>query len=147
MSDAKFSSGEWVGYYMYPRLPNKCPMHLTLRFEGGIIRGAGIDNPGQFVINGDYFAETGVAKWAKSYVGKHSVEYVAKLRDGKLAGSWSLAQVKDGKVATLQGEFLIWPLPEGKYGDNETLQAILDREIREQTEALKTVRTEELEEQ
>jgi ADP-ribose pyrophosphatase YjhB (NUDIX family) len=55
--------------------------------------------------------------------------------------------VKDGKVATLQGEFLIWPLPEGKYGDNETLQAILDREIREQTEALKTVRTEELEEQ
>jgi hypothetical protein len=112
-------------------------MHLTLRFEGGIIRGAGIDNPGQFVITGDYFAESGVTKWVKSYVGKHGVEYVGKLREGKLAGSWSLAQVTDGKVVTLQGEFLIWPLPEGKYGDNETLQSILDTEIREQTEELK----------
>jgi ADP-ribose pyrophosphatase YjhB (NUDIX family) len=52
-----------------------------------------------------------------------------------------LNQMKDGKLVTLQGEFRIWPLPEGKYGDDESLQSILDREIREETEQLNLRRT------
>jgi hypothetical protein len=134
MTDTTFPSGEWVGYYMYQDLPNMCPMHLTLQFNGGTIRGAGIDNPGQFVIDGSYFADSGLAKWVKRYIGKHSVEYVGKLRDGKLVGTWSLAQMSEGKVQTLQGKFRIWPLPEGKYRNDETLQSILDRELREASE-------------
>jgi hypothetical protein len=134
MNEMRFPSGEWVGYYMYQGMPNKCPMHLTLRFEAGKIKGAGVDNPGQFVIDGDYLEESGLAKFAKRYMGKPGVEYVGKLLDGKLGGAWSLAQVKEGKIVTLQGEFQIWPLPEGKYRDDESLQSILDREIREATE-------------
>jgi hypothetical protein len=141
MSEVSFSSGEWVGYYMYLNLPNMCPMHLTLQFLAGKVKGAGIDNPGQFVVEGDYFEETGLSKFVKRYVGKHSLEYVGKLRDGKLTGTWSLNQMKDGKLVTLQGEFRIWPLPEGKYGDDESLQSILDREIREETEQLNLRRT------
>ncbi len=134
MSGVQFKSGEWIGFYMYPDLPNKCPMHLTLQFNDGTIRGAGIDNPGQFVIDGRYFEENVLAKWVKRYIGKHSVEYVGKLRDGELVGTWSLSQSTDGKVTTLEGSFRLWLLPQDKYRDDESLRSILDREIREKTQ-------------
>jgi ADP-ribose pyrophosphatase YjhB (NUDIX family) len=45
-----------------------------------------------------------------------------------------LTQMHEGKSSSLQGEFRIWPLPEGMYGNDEQLQSILEREIRRKTQ-------------
>jgi hypothetical protein len=125
-----YPSGEWVGYYTYLDKPTKLPMHMTLEFSRGSIRGAGIDKPGRFVVDGSFDESTLEAKWSKRYVGKHSVEYVGELRDGEISGSWSLAQVIHVHETRASGQFRIWPLPADLYGDDESLQSILEREIR-----------------
>jgi hypothetical protein len=130
MDNTLYPSGEWVGYYTYHAKPTKCPMHLTLNFVRGNIRGAGIDNPGQFIIEGSYDDINFRAKWAKRYVGKHSVEYEGTYRDGEITGSWSLTQNNQGRAVSTNGEFRIWPLPVEQYGDDEPLQSILEKEIR-----------------
>ena len=127
------ASGEWVGYYTYPGKLPKCPMHLTLNFANGLIRGAGIDNPGQFVIDGVYTSAG--ASWSKRYIGKHSVSYDGQFKDNEILGTWTLTQMHEGKSSLLQGEFRIWPLPEGIYGEEEQLQSILEREIRRKTQS------------
>lgn len=132
MSEPVPASGEWVGYYVYTGKLPKCPMHLTLNFEGGLIRGAGIDNPGQFVIDGVYSANN--ARWSKRYVGKHSVSYDGQFKNEEIFGSWSLTQMHEGKIVSMQGQFRIWRLPDGTYADDESLQSILEREIRKKTE-------------
>jgi hypothetical protein len=47
-----------------------------------------------------------------------------------MLGEWSMTQISPGRSAPMRGEFRIWPLPEGKYSDEEPLQVILHKEIR-----------------
>ncbi len=133
MDIALYPSGEWVGYYTYHDKPTKCPMHLTLNFAQGNIRGAGIDNPGHFVIEGSYDDINFRARWAKRYIGKHSVEYEGTCRDGEIIGSWHLTQSIRGPGVSTHGEFRIWALPGEQYGDDEPLQSILEKEILRKT--------------
>jgi len=133
MDNTLYLSGEWVGYYTYHAKPSKCPMHLTLNFEKGNIRGAGIDNSGQFTIEGVCDDMNCQVKWAKRYLGKQSVEYEGTYRDGEITGSWSFTQNHQGRVVSTQGEFRIWPLPAEQYDDDELLQSILEKEIRRKT--------------
>jgi hypothetical protein len=128
MDTAPFTSGEWVGYYRYENLQAKCPMHLTLNFAQGSIRGAGIDNSGQFVIEGAYDAVNHGARWVKRYVGKHSLSYEGSCSGGEIAGAWSLN--KRGQERSLQGEFRIWPLAPDSYPGDMPLKTILEEEIR-----------------
>lgn len=129
MNDLTCPSGEWVGYYTYHARTTLFPMHLTLNFIDGRIQGAGIDNPGSFVIQGTYDASSR-AEWLKSYVGKHSVRYEGKLKEGEILGEWTMTQISPGRSAPARGEFRIWPLPEGMYSGDEPLQGILEKEIR-----------------
>lgn len=119
-------SGEWVGYYTYQGLATKCPMHLTLRFDQSTIRGAGIDGPGEFVIAGSYDELNSRVTFAKQYIGKYGVEYYGRFQEDEIIGGWLL---RDGE-RTLRGEMRLWPLPVDLYGDDESLQSILEREIR-----------------
>src|SRR5262245_29611715 len=105
-------------------------MHQTLDFSAGRIRGAGIDNPGQFLIDGSYDDATRGVRWTKQYVGKHGVRYEGTVRGGEIAGSWILKQNKQDREVVLRGEFRIWPLPDGIYDDDEALQSVLEAEIR-----------------
>jgi hypothetical protein len=130
MTNPLWLSGEWVGYYTYQTQPTKCPLHQTLEFSDGHIRGAGIDNPGHFVIDGSYDEASRAVQWTKTYIGKHDVRYEGAARNGEIMGSWSLKQNKQGREVSLRGEFRIWPLPDGQYCDEESLQSILEREIR-----------------
>lgn len=120
-----YHSGEWVGYYTYQGIPKKCPMHLTLEFHQQTIKGAGIDGPGTFVIHGTYDDAGNHVAFTKQYIGKHSVAYEGSFQADEIVGSWSLTQGN----RTLRGELRIWPLPDGIYGDDESLQSILEREI------------------
>lgn len=134
MAPAICPSGEWVGYYTYHAKPTKCPMHQTLEFGEGLVRGAGIDNPGQFVIDGSYDEASRRVQWTKKYVGKHDVRYEGIAKNGEIIGAWSLTQLKQGREVSLHGEFRIWPLPDGQYGDDESLQSVLEMEIRRKSE-------------
>ncbi len=118
-------SGEWVGYYTYQGLAKKCPMHLTLQFDQNVIKGAGIDGPGLFVIKGTCNELNSQIRFTKQYIGKHSVEYDARFQEDEIVGVWSLT--RDGQ--TLTGSMRMWLLPNDLYGDDESLQSILEREL------------------
>jgi hypothetical protein len=76
---------------------------MELTFEGGIVRGAGWDNLGEFVIKGSYYLESREVRWTKCYVGKHRV-YHRGFREGK--GIWGTWRVPGQKRAG----FHVWPL-------------------------------------
>lgn len=118
-------SGEWVGYYTYRGLPQKCPMHLTLHFDQNTIKGAGIDGPGHFVIHGTFDEHSAAVAFMKQYIGKHAVQYDGRFEADEIVGHWSLSQGE----RTLTGDMRLWPLPGNLYGDDESLQSILEREI------------------
>jgi len=122
---SKHHSGEWVGYYMYQGIAKKLPMHLTLQFGEGKVKGAGIDGPGQFVIDGVYDDANSSVTLNKQYIGKHNLQYRGHFQSDEILGDWSLTQ--DGR--TMNGTIRIWPLLDGIYGDDETLQSIIAREI------------------
>jgi hypothetical protein len=121
---------EWVGYYTYQGKTTKLPMHVTLEFSKGEIHGAGIDNLGQFIIDGFFDERTSHARWSKRYIGAATVEYEGTQSENEIGGSWSLVQTVDGKETTLRGDFHLWPLPAGLYGEDEPLQSVLEREVR-----------------
>jgi hypothetical protein len=122
-------SGEWVGYYTYQGKTTRCPMHLTLEFSERTIRGAGLDNPGAFIITGDHNQATGAVSWQKQYVGKHAVHYAGSYANEEIQGDWSLVQSTSTGPRKTQGAFRLWPLPDDLYGDDDPLQEILLKEI------------------
>jgi hypothetical protein len=128
MANASYPSGEWVGFYTYRGKITKCPMHLTLNFAEGKIRGAGLDNPGQFVIEGSYDPAGTRLEWLKQYIGKHGVLYQGTSQGDEIAGVWTLQKANQGSGSGT-GEFRLWPLPDGEYPGDERLQTILVKEI------------------
>ncbi|HEU5404358.1 MAG TPA: hypothetical protein VFU86_23625 [Terriglobales bacterium] len=81
-------SGEWVGYYTYPKAAAKCPMHLTLNFDQNTIEGSGIDNNGQFLIHGTSDELNSRLQFTKQYIGKSAVEYDARFQGEEIVGVW-----------------------------------------------------------
>jgi hypothetical protein len=114
MSDEKFPSGPWVGFYTYNIAPGKHRMDLMLTFSAGRVAGEGNDDVGAFVIAGGYDATTSECYWTKTYVGGHDVFYKG-FREGK--GIWGLWEIPD----SVRGGFQIWPAGEGA-GEHETLR-------------------------
>jgi hypothetical protein len=140
MSDANYPSGEWVGYYTYQGNERALlPLHLTLQFGGGRIRGAGVDNVGQFTIEGTCDEAGSQVRWLKRYVRKHDVHYEGAYQDGEIRGSWSLNQISQGRAVSLHGEFRLWPLPAKEYSDDEPLPSVLEKEIRRKTGVTRVV--------
>ena len=107
MSELRFPSGPWTGYYTYQSVGGKHAMDLTLRFAAGRITGDGADAVGIFIIAGHYDATGGDCSWTKTYVGAHDVGYRG-FREGK--GIWGTWEIQQG----WRGGFEIWPLGEGE---------------------------------
>lgn len=105
MTDHRFPSGPWVGFYTYSGGIKKHLMDLVLEFNNGAMKGDGADGIGLFTISGNYSSQSGECSWVKQYVGRHAVDY-KEYREGKgIWGTWTLTNVKGG--------FNIWPLSEG----------------------------------
>ena len=105
MSAGQFPSGEWTGFYVYSRRPDRFLMDLQLRFDSGRISGSGWDDIGSFEISGTYSEQTLECSWVKQYHGQHAVDYTG-FREGK--GIWGTWRVWGGK-----GGFHIWPIGAG----------------------------------
>lgn len=76
-------------------------MRLSLTFGGGSMSGDGTDDIGPFLIRGVFDPSSQEARWTKSYVARHSVEYRG-LYDGRsICGDWTLILGS--------GAFWIWP--------------------------------------
>jgi hypothetical protein len=99
--DTDFPSGPWTGFYQ--QTGRRYAQDMELTFEGGVIRGAGWDNQGEFVIKGCYDLESREVRWTKKYVGLHNV-YYRGFREGK--GIWGTWQMPGQRRAG----FHIWPL-------------------------------------
>ncbi len=108
MSEARFPSGPWKGFYNYRHdITRRHRMELNLNFAKGIIRGEGVDDIGQFLISGRYNAADGECHWTKTYIGSHDV-YYRGFREGK--GIWGIWEIG----AQGHGGFRIWPKGEGE---------------------------------
>jgi len=116
MSEPDFPSGPWLGFYTYNGGSRKFRMDLNLTFGGGRMTGFGVDNVGQFVIDGRYDAASKECHWTKSYVGRHEVFYTG-FREGK--GIWGTWEIRP----PYRGGFHIWPL-----GDEEGERAYEEAE-------------------
>lgn len=116
MDTLSFPSGEWVGYYVYHKEPQKFLMDLILTFDRGVISGDGLDDVGLFSIEGHFNAAEGECVFQKHYQGMHSVEYKG-YREGKgIWGTWSLPGAKGG--------FQIWPLSQGEAFIEEAAETL-----------------------
>lgn len=114
MSDERFPSGPWTGYYNYAP-GDKHRMDLALQFSGGRVTGSGNDDVGRFWVQGCYDSAAGECWWTKTYPGSHDVFYRG-FREGKgIWGTWEI-----GVVA--RGGFHIWPEGESE-GESLALEA------------------------
>ena len=104
MSDERFPSGPWVGFYTYTPA-NKHRMDLSLTFAGGRLRGEGLDDIGPFSVRGGYDSAAGECYWTKTYLGAHSVYYRGYREGTGIWGRWELGRWS-------HGGFHIWPLGE-----------------------------------
>jgi hypothetical protein len=95
-------SGQWTGYYLHGHEGPKHRMRLSLAFtRDGKIRGEGVDDIAPFLIDGSFDGSTREVKWAKAYVGMHTVEYSGIHSERAICGNWTLMG--------LIGGFWIWP--------------------------------------
>ena len=106
MSDERFPSGPWTGFYTYRGESGRHRMDLALSFANGRMSGHGSDDVGRFVVAGSYDAGRGECDWAKTYVGAHSVAYRGFAEGRGIWGTWEID-------ALFRGGFHIWPLGEG----------------------------------
>jgi hypothetical protein len=100
-TETDFPSGPWTGFYQ--RTGRRHAQDLELSFEGGVIRGAGWDNVGEFVIKGSYYLESREVRWTKKYADGTSV-YYRGFREGK--GIWGTWRIPGGD----HSGFHVWPL-------------------------------------
>jgi hypothetical protein len=112
MSELRFPSGPWTGYYTYRSVSGKHGMDLTLDFADGRMTGDGADGIGVFVIEGGYDEVGGDCHWRKTYIAAHDVFYRG-FREGK--GIWGTWEISGG----WSGGFEIWPLGDAEAEDLE----------------------------
>ncbi len=114
-ADARFPSGNWVGFFTDKRIPGKHSMELLLTFRAGAMTGEGRDRVGEFSVGGTYHLDNGCANFRKTYRGKHTVNY-SGFNEGKgIWGTWELEGAKGG--------FHIWP-----EGMGDPTQDVLEEE-------------------
>lgn len=95
-------SGAWAGYYLYAHSGSRHRMRLNLAFTiDGSIHGDGIDDIAAFVIEGRFDGARSAARWTKTYVGLHTVEYSGLYCQRVICGDWTLGAATGG--------FWIWP--------------------------------------
>lgn len=100
-TETDFPTGAWTGFYQ--QTGRRVAQDMELTFADGVIRGAGWDNVGEFVIKGCYDLATREVRWTKKYAGKHNV-YYRGFREG--VGIWGTYQMPGSK----RSGFHVWPL-------------------------------------
>jgi hypothetical protein len=102
-TDARFPSGEWVGFWLQKSVKGRQRMELQLAFSEGLVNGEGKDCVGQFTMRGHYDLQSGRVTIHKRYVRQHDVFYSGWAEEGKgIWGVWHLAKFD-------KGGFHIWP--------------------------------------
>lgn len=129
-----FTSGDWIGFYVYPNDPERHTMIFTLEFANGIINGSGSDDVGGFSFKGKYNLETMQCQMRKHY-STHMIDYEGHVDENGIWGKWKC--VKDARMtnipdylfqellniesAMMSGGFHIWP-KERKFSESEVAE-------------------------
>jgi hypothetical protein len=96
-----FPSGAWTGYHQ--QAGRKIAQDLELTFADGVVRGAGWDTVGEFVVKGSYDEASGEVRWTKKYTDGHAVA-CRGFREGR--GIWGTWRMRGAKGSG----FHIWPV-------------------------------------
>lgn len=101
------NTGAWRGYWEQKGFGRQSMHDLTLQFNGGEVRGTGVDCIGRFTFEGTCDGQ-GKVVMVKQYLGRHQVLYRGQFDgEGTIFGQWS-----------------IWPLDRGEF----VLSIVRDRE-------------------
>jgi hypothetical protein len=107
ISDSRFPSGPWTGFFLQYWLPGRQRTDLTMICQGGTLTGTGSDRVGPYTVDGTYGPVTGHCEWTKQYLGKHRVAYRG-VNDGR--GIWGVWEIRIlGGLYTDRGGFHLWP--------------------------------------
>ena len=118
VTDPRFPSGEWTGFWLQRAYAGRQWMRLFLTFKDGLIRGGGSDRVGDFDMRGTYDLATGNCSIAKSYHDAHLVEYEGR-NEGDGQWIWGLWRIRP----TDQGGFHLWPAGE----DDPTMRRLKEQ--------------------
>jgi hypothetical protein len=105
-TDPRFPSGPWTGFFLQRLIPGRHQMELGLTFRQGTLVGQGRDRVGAFIVQGNYDLDNGRCAFAKSYLGKHRVDY-SGFNEGK--GIWGVWTITESGYLPQRGGFHIWP--------------------------------------
>ncbi len=100
-ADSDYPSGPWTGYLQQDG--RRIAQDLELTFDDGVLRGAGWDSDGEFVIKGSYDPATREVRWTKKVEGQPNV-YFRGFREG--VGIWGTYRGANG----VGSGFHVWPL-------------------------------------
>lgn len=116
-----YPSGIWRGHWEQVYFGRQPMTDFYLRFTDHEVEGSGVDVIGKFVIHGDYDPAAGEVKFAKQYVGRHTVLYQGRSDgEGSILGKWSIL---DGD-ASWTGPFAISPAAERANGDEPIFEIV-----------------------
>ncbi len=101
-AETDFPSGAWTGFFQ--QTGRRMTQDMELTFHDGVIRGAGWDSIGEFVIKGCYDLASREVRWTKKYADMPNV-YFRGFREG--VGIWGTYQSPGKKRAG----FHVWPQP------------------------------------
>jgi hypothetical protein len=105
-TDPRFPSGPWTGFFLQRLVPGRHLMELRLTFRQGVLVGEGRDWVGAFAVQGKYDLTDGRCTFAKTYLGKHRVNY-SGFNEGK--GIWGVWTITEKPYMPQRGGFHIWP--------------------------------------
>lgn len=110
-----FPSGEWEGFYTYSWSPQRHRMSFHLDFEGGQVRGSGVDDIAPFHWEGVYDTQHMTCVMVKFYPA-HVVHYDGHADENGIWGTWTIG-------AFDKGGFHIWPKSAGETNEEEEVTA------------------------
>jgi hypothetical protein len=100
----EFAYGEWQGFWVQPDGPDRHPMKMTLKFEGGKIDGVGDDEVGMFIVDGVYDEKSKLCSWTKKYVAMHEVLYSGSIDGRSIRGTWTVPKAWSGPFQLTLGK-------------------------------------------
>lgn len=83
-------TGQWTGYYVQydKQYPMTFKNFYITPVPQGEIRGGGEDTVGKFEISGSFNNNATAVRFAKKYIGKHTIYYEGEFNGNTIEGSW-----------------------------------------------------------
>lgn len=84
-------TGQWTGHYVQygSEFPMRFKNFYIMPVPQGYIKGEGEDEIGKFVIKGSFNNNATAVRFAKTYIGQHTIYYQGEFTGSSIEGFWA----------------------------------------------------------